>query len=139
MNQRIKILLIVLIFISLPPCLTSQIITKENIKNAGRVIGLDFTDAEIDSMQSSLDSQLSNYDNIRNVELKNNVPPAILFNPIPVGFQFPKEQKQIQFSDYSGTKLPVDINEIAFYSIGQLAELIRTKQITSTGLDKIFS
>jgi Asp-tRNA(Asn)/Glu-tRNA(Gln) amidotransferase A subunit family amidase len=70
--------------------------------------------------------------------LKNNVPPAILFNPIPVGFQFPKEQKQIQFSDYSRTKLPADINEIAFYSIGQLAELIRTKQITSTELTKFF-
>lgn len=138
MNPRIKIILIVLTFISLPPCLTSQIITKENIKNAEKVIGLDFTDAEIDSMQSLLDSQLSNYENIRNVELKNNVPPAILFNPIPVGFQFPKEQKQIQFSDYSRTKLPADINEIAFYSIGQLAELIRTKQITSTELTKFF-
>lgn len=138
MNQRIKILLIVLIFILLPPCLTSQIITKENIKNAGRVIGLDFTDAEIDSMQSSLDSQLSNYDNIRNIELKNNVPPAILFNPIPVGFEFPKEQEQIRFGDYSRTKLPVDLNELAFYSIGQLAELIRTKQITSTELTKFF-
>jgi len=138
MNPRIKIILTVLIFISLPPCLTSQIITKENIKNAEKVIGLDFTQAEIDSIQSLLDSQLSNYENIRKVELKNNVPPAILFNPIPVGFQFPKEQKQIQFSDYSRTKLPADINEIAFYSIGQLAELIRTKQITSTELTKFF-
>jgi Asp-tRNA(Asn)/Glu-tRNA(Gln) amidotransferase A subunit family amidase len=35
-------------------------------------------------------------------------------------------------------KLPGDINELAFYSIGELAELIRTKQITSTELTKFF-
>ena len=133
-----KNLHLVFIFISLTPFLLSQTITKENIENAEKIIGMEFTDAEIDSMQSSLDSQLSNYENIHKVELKNNVPPAILFNPIPVGFEFPKKQEQIQFSDYSRTKLPVDLNELAFYTIGQLAELIRTKQITSTELSKFF-
>jgi len=89
-------------------------------------------------MQTSLDEQLTNYDNIRRVKLANNVPPAILFNPIPVGFEFPKEQKELVFSDYSYVKLPSDKNVLAFYSIGKLAELIRTKKITSTELTKFF-
>jgi len=133
-----KKLQLIFIFLSLTPFLLPQTITKENIENAEKIIGLEFSDAEIDSMQSSLDSQLTNYENIRKVKLENSIPPAILFNPIPVGFDFPKEQKQIQFSDYSGTKLPENRNELAFYSIGQLAELIRTKQITSTELTKFF-
>jgi hypothetical protein len=118
--------------------LLPQTITKQNIENAEIIIGLEFTDAERDSMLSGLDSQLVNYRHIRKIDLNNSVPPAILFNPIPVGFEFPKEQEQIQFSDYSSTKLPVDLNELAFYTIGQLAELIRTKQVTSTELTKIF-
>ena len=89
-------------------------------------------------MQTVLNEQLVNYQNIRQIELANSVPPAILFNPIPVGFEFPKEQNPVIFSDYSYTKLPEDINDLAFYSIGELAELIRTKQITSTELTKFF-
>lgn len=138
MILRIKSLSYFLLVILSPFFLLSQTITKENIKNAQKVIGLEFTDEEKDSMLSSLDSQLGNYENIRKVELLNSIPPSIIFNPIPVGFVFPTEQNQIQYSDYSGTKLPEDINEIAFYSIGQLAELIRTKQITSTKLIKFF-
>jgi len=136
MILKYKYLLLVLILIT--PAFSQQTITKANIENDEKIVGLDFTEAEIDSMQSILDDQLVNYQNIRKVELENSTPPAILFNPIPVGFEFPKEQKPIQFSDYSGTKLPEDRNELAFYSIGQLAELIRTKQITSVELTKFF-
>jgi Asp-tRNA(Asn)/Glu-tRNA(Gln) amidotransferase A subunit family amidase len=116
----------------------SQSITTENIKDAEKIIGIEFNSAERDSMLSDLDSQLVNYKHLREIDLKNSVPPAILFNPIPVGFEFPKEQKPIKFSAYSYVKLPKDINDLAFYSIGELAELIRTKQITSTRLTKFF-
>ncbi len=115
-----------------------QTITKENIENAEKIIGIDFTDAERDSMMDNLNEHLDNYKKIRETKLKNNVPPAILFNPIPVRFEFPKEQDPIQFSSYSYVKMPADKNELAFYSIGELAELIRTKQITSTELTKFF-
>ena len=126
------------IFLTITSLSFSQSITTENIQNAEKIIGLEFNDAERDSMLSDLDSQLVNYKHLREIDLKNSVPPAILFNPIPVGFEFSKEQKQIKFSNYSNTKLPQDINDLAFYSIGELAELIKTKQITSTKLTKFF-
>jgi len=138
MKNGIKCFISILI-LSLPfNTLHSQSITKENIENAEKIIGLEFTDAERDSMQTSLDEQLVNYQNIRKIDLANSVPPAILFNPIPVGFEFPKEQNLVIFSDYSYTKLPEDINDLAFYSIGELAELIKTNHITSTELTKFF-
>ncbi|OGU77331.1 MAG: amidase [Ignavibacteria bacterium RBG_16_34_14] len=115
-----------------------QSITKEIIENAEKIIGIDFTDAERDSMLTLLDEQLGNYQKIREVELANSVSPAILFNPIPVGFEFPKEQDPVQFSNYTYVKMSADKNALAFYSIGELAELIRTKQITSTELTKFF-
>ena len=138
MDKALKYFIFTSIVTSPLIALHPQSITNENIKNAEAIIGLEFTDAEIDSMQTSLDDQLINYQNIRKIDLNNSVPPAIIFNPIPVGFDFPKEQKPIQFSDYSYIKLPTDIYELAFYSIGELAELVRTKQITSTELTKFF-
>ncbi len=116
----------------------SQTITKENIGNTENIIHLQFTDAERDSMLGYLEEQKGNYNNIREVKIDNSVMPSVLFNPIPVGFEFSKEQLPLKYSDYSKTKLPSDKNEIAFYTIGQLAELIRTKQITSVELTNFF-
>ena len=116
----------------------SQKIEKENIQNAEKIIGLEFTEAERDSMIDDLDGQFGNFKKIREVELNNNVPPAILFNPIPVGYKFSEERKPPKFSDYSYVKMPKDKNDLAYYSIGELAELIRTKQITSTELTQFF-
>lgn len=126
------------IIVFIPSALFTQTITKENIENAERLIDLQFNDAERDSMLKSLEEQIVNYQKIRNIELNNNVPPSVLFNPVPAGFTFPAEQKQIIFSDYSNTVLPANKDELAFFTIGQLAELIRTKQVTSTELTKFF-
>ncbi|MCW8803694.1 MAG: amidase [Ignavibacteriaceae bacterium] len=138
MNKGLKYFIITSILTSPFIALHSQSITKENIENAEMIIGLEFTDSERDSMLSTLDSQFVNYKHIREIDLNNSIPPAILFNPIPVGFEFPKEQKLVAFSNYSFVKLPEDINDLVFYTIGELAELIRTKKITSTELTKFF-
>ncbi len=113
-------------------------IKKEIIPSAEKIIGLEFTDAERDSMQDALNDQLGNYENIRKIHLDNNIPPAILFNPIPVEFKFDQKQKPLKFSDYSYIKMPKNIEEITFYSIGELAQLIKTKKITSTQLTKFY-
>jgi Asp-tRNA(Asn)/Glu-tRNA(Gln) amidotransferase A subunit family amidase len=113
-------------------------ITKDNIANTEKIIGLEFTDAERDSMREALDEQLGNYLNIHKVHIDNSVPPAVLFNPIPVGFKFEKKQNPLKFADYSRVKMPANINDLAFYSVGELAYLIKTKQISSTQLTKFF-
>lgn len=132
------ILLTFSILTSINSIIFPQTISKENIENAEKIIGLEFTDAERDSMQTTLNEQLVNYESIHKFNLENSIPPAILFNPIPVDFKFPEEQSPIKLSDYSYAKLPEDERDLAFYSIGELAELIRTKQITSTELTKFF-
>lgn len=139
MKSSLKIFKVVLTLVLLIlPDIFSQSISKENISSAEKIIGLEFTDAERDSMLGNLEEQLKNYENIRKIELANSVPPAIDFNPIPVGFVFPKDQKEIKFSNYSHVRLPANKNDLAFFSIGELAELIRTKKITSTELTKFF-
>jgi Asp-tRNA(Asn)/Glu-tRNA(Gln) amidotransferase A subunit family amidase len=113
-------------------------ITKEDIKHAEKIIGINFTDAERDTMLSDVIDNLNSYKNIHKQNIDNSIPPAVLFNPIPVGYKNLEEQKEIEYSDYSSTVLPKNKEDIAFFSIGQLAELIRTKQITSTELTKIY-
>ncbi len=113
-------------------------ISKSVIKDAEKVIGLEFTNTEIDSMQDGLNVALKNYKEIRKIKLPNSIPPAFNFNPIPVGFKLNVSGSKFKVSDYSNTKLPENKNDLAFYSIGQLAELIRTRKISSVELTKFF-
>jgi len=109
-----------------------------DVNRAQKLIGMEFSRAETDSMLAILNEQLKNYENMRKVELPNNVPPAYEFNPIPVGKKFETVQKPSEFSDYSQTKLPEDPHDLAFYSIGQLAWLIQSKQVSSEELTQFF-
>lgn len=113
-------------------------IYKTDIVAAEKLIGLSFNHAERDTMQEGLFEQLKSYQNIRNFNLDNAVPPAMIFQPLPVNFQNRSEQKPPVFSDYSGTRLPKNIEDLAFYSVAQLAELIRTRQTTSVALTEFF-
>ncbi len=112
--------------------------TKDDIKSAQKIIGMEFNDSEIDSLQEKLNELLKDYNKIWSAGLNNSIPPALGFNPIPVGFKSPNKSDKFEVSDYSNTKMPENKADLAYYSIGQLAELIRTKKITSVELTRFF-
>lgn len=130
--------LILLIIFSANSSAQDKTIAKENIEYAEKIIGLNFTKSERDSMLDDLNSQLADFKKIREIILANEIPPSILFNPIPVNFSNNSVQGKIVYSDYSQIKLPSNKDDLAFYSIGELAQLIKTKQITSIELTKFF-
>ena len=113
-------------------------ISREDVTGAEKIIGLSFSDAKRDSMLDGLKDQLKNYQNIRSVVLANNIPPASLFNPIPVGMKCDKEHKPFKMSEIGNVELPKNIDDIAFYSVGQLSQLIKTRKVTSVQLTKIY-
>ncbi len=118
--------------------LSENPITQPVVNKAQKIIGFQFSAAEQDSMLGDLNYRLKQYNHLRGYHLENSVPPAISFNPIPVGFELKAEKKTAVFSDYSKTKLPENKDELAFYSIGELAQLIKSRQITSVELTKFF-
>ncbi len=113
-------------------------LTRDMIASTEKLIGLNFTDAKRDSMLDGLNDQLKNYENIRKVQLPNSVPPAILFNPIPAGAKFDTVRKGFVMSELAGVDMPSNIEDLAFYSVRQLSELIRTRKVTSVQLTKMY-
>jgi Asp-tRNA(Asn)/Glu-tRNA(Gln) amidotransferase A subunit family amidase len=142
MNTLIKKQLIILIPIVLFSCFLifseDESIIKSEVANAEKLIGLNFTSSERDSMLDDLNDNLKNYLSIRSVNLDNSIMPSLLFNPVPHNFKFTDSQLELKFSDYSYSKLPSNRDELAFYSVGELAELIKTNQISSVELTKFF-
>jgi Asp-tRNA(Asn)/Glu-tRNA(Gln) amidotransferase A subunit family amidase len=117
---------------------TSEKITVEKISKAEKLFGLKFNSDDRNLMLPDLTDQKKNYENIRKVEIQNSVPPAVQFNPIPRGFKFETVRKPMVLSRYESVRLPANLRDLAFMSVGELGALIRTRKITSTELTKLY-
>jgi len=116
----------------------SESITKNTVYELGKLTGLSFTPQEADSILDGLHTQKENYISMRSFPLANDVPPAMQLNPIPRGFRYRSAFTSVQFSDYGGTVRPASDDDLTYLSIGQLAELIKTRQLTSLELTQFY-
>jgi Asp-tRNA(Asn)/Glu-tRNA(Gln) amidotransferase A subunit family amidase len=113
-------------------------LTVDVLRDAQKLIGLNFKDAQLDSALTEVEEFQKSYEAIRNVKLPNEVAPALTFNPIPVGFSLPHEKQSFEIEDQAEIKMPKNKEELAYFSLPQLAYLIRTKQISSEELTKFY-
>ena len=115
-----------------------QKITLGMVKQAQALFGLEFTDAETDSMLIDLSDQRKNFAAIRKLEIPNSVSPALNFNPIPVGFQFPDKVSSFKQELLSNVAEPVNKQDLAYYNIRELGWLLKNKKISSVELTRFF-
>ena len=108
------------------------------IMQALEVIGLDFTIEEISQMMRGVSGNISNYEQIRDVTIPNSVAPALVFNPFPAGFFVPLGSRAISWPVPTGLQRPPSDTDLAFLPMYELAHLIRTGQVTSTQLTRIY-
>ena len=99
---------------------------------------LDFTTAEADSMMDNLVSWKQNYAKMHQRLPKNDLAFPLAFRPAPNGYKIPLNQRKINWQIPMNVTLPKNKNDLAFYSILQLASLIKNKKITSVELTKFF-
>lgn len=118
--------------------LSESPITSTVIKEAEKIIGLDFTEVQANSMSKNLSQYRESYQELRKLNIPNSIVPALTFNPVPVGFISQDKENGFKLTKTVQVTLPADQNDLAFYSIPQLAELIRTKQISSLTLTRFF-
>lgn len=139
--MRCRILLF-LAGLSLAPVALAQTntnpITREVVAAAEQIAGLDFSDAKMDLMLPGLKGQRDSYEAIRRLPLSNGVPPAIQFNPLPVGFKFETSRRKFKASPPPKVKLPANLDDLAFWSVGELGALIKSRQITSETLTRFY-
>jgi hypothetical protein len=118
--------------------INTNTITRETVAEAEKLIGLEFSDSKMDMMVGGLKNQLSDFEAMRKFPLSNSVLPAMQFNPIPVGMKIDTKHKKFKMSPAGKVKLPENMDDLAFYSVRQLGELIKTRQITSEKLTRFY-
>ena len=112
-------------------------IKRRQVAAAEGIMGLRFDRAERDSLISDLQEALASYRQLRQAALPNAVSPALLFNPVPTGMTLGGKQRPLVVSPVTEVEAPENPDDLAYFSVAQLGELIRTRRITSTQLTRM--
>ncbi|HEY1022430.1 MAG TPA: amidase family protein, partial [Flavisolibacter sp.] len=108
------------------------------LQQVASLYDLDFTEAEIDSLKGNIINARSIYVQLHKELPKNDLAFPFSFHPAPNGMNIPVNQQKIAWNLPANVALPKDRNELAFYTVAQLASLIKNKKITSVELTRFF-
>jgi len=114
-----------------------QPLTLEGIRSAQALLGLDMTQAERLMMQANLDEQREELFALRLLELPNSVPPALVLRPWPAGWAPPVDAPAPVWSEVLMKDRPEILNDLAYASVGELATLLESRQVTSLELTRL--
>ena len=112
-------------------------ISKHDILSAEKISGLSFSPSERDSLLPNVIERVEQYNSLREIELQNDTPFPLFYDPLPIGLKPPRGRDQFKFNDIE-TSLPDNIEACAFVTIPELANLIRTRQVTSEALTRMY-
>ena len=113
-------------------------IQKKDLISSAKLFDLSFTTKEIDTLYSDVIDNIANFKAMHNLPLANSVPLSMWQTPVLPGMHFNEVQKTILWKLDNTVQLPANKNELAFYSVEQLASLIKNKKISSLALTKFF-
>ena len=112
-------------------------ISKNDILSAEKISGLSFSSSERDSLLPNVIQRVEQYNALREIELQNDTPFPLFYDPLPIGLKPPRGRDKFKFNDIE-TSLPDNIESCAFMTIPELANLIRTRQVTSEALTRMY-
>ena len=126
-----------MIFFIILSCSSEKRALNQDAKGMENLAGLDFTQSERDTMLQTLSVLRGKYDTLRTVELPNSIPFPLYFDPRIPGQVIPKGRENYLFQEFP-TRRPDNIEDCAFFTIGQLAHLMRTQQVSSVELTEMY-
>jgi len=113
-------------------------ITADDIDHAARVAGIELTEDERELMLDGVNELRDDFDEIREVALDNSVSPALHFDPRLPGFDYDPGPRRFRPSRPSPVEVPEDLEELAFLPVIHLAQLIRTRKVSSVALTEMY-
>jgi len=119
-------------------------ITPEMIDAAAVIAGITVTAEQKKMMLDGLKKQRDSAVVIRSMKIPNSVAPAFVFDPVPAGMVLDTVRRPMKMSaapDVSGLAsagVEGASDALAFASVRKLAELVKTRKVSSVGLTKMY-
>jgi Asp-tRNA(Asn)/Glu-tRNA(Gln) amidotransferase A subunit family amidase len=133
-----KMLVGFLFLIATPLLSQDRSVVKADLLSSAKLMDLQFSAPEIDSLFNDVLDNIANYKAMHALTLNNSTPLSLWHTTILPGMKFNKVQKPIIWDAAVNVKLPANKNELAFYTLDQLAYLIQNKKISSLDLTRFF-
>ena len=108
------------------------------IAEAMKLSGIELTDAELKAIVDSANQNLKRYQELRTIHIPNDVSPPFHFSPIVPGMTVNKKAQPFTLSTPPAVKRPANLEDVAFWPVRHLAELVRTRQVTSLELTDMY-
>lgn len=113
-------------------------LTSDHIKAAEELIGLTFTPQEREQMLATLNNRLPQIESLWKVKLDNAVAMPLILQPQVSDANPAPVPRSYAMSAQAGIVRPENLEELAFYPLTKLAELIRSRQVTSVELTEMY-
>jgi Asp-tRNA(Asn)/Glu-tRNA(Gln) amidotransferase A subunit family amidase len=137
-----KVLTLFLLIFSINARISAQNpVNKDAIAQSEKLIDIELTDAERDSLISQAQNYLLTYKVLHAQKLENALAPALYFNPSIGSVSANSAKMSAAKSVWNVPKsvdMPKNKADLAFYSIPQLASLIKNRKISSVDLTQFF-
>jgi Asp-tRNA(Asn)/Glu-tRNA(Gln) amidotransferase A subunit family amidase len=113
-------------------------VTTEMIKQSEWIAGLELTQDERTSTARTIARSLRSFADLRKVDVGYDIPPALTFLPDPPRPAGGIRRNQARPAEMSTPRRPDSAEELAFLPLGALSALIKSRQISSTELTKLY-
>src|SRR5256714_2682852 len=115
-------------------------ITREMIDNAAAIADVHILDEYKEMMLDSLTTYAKDYEAIYALKIPNQVAPAVIFDPVLPGMKLQTEKRPMKISAAPNvnSSAPKNLEDVAFYSVRQLAELVRSRKVSSSALTQMY-
>jgi Asp-tRNA(Asn)/Glu-tRNA(Gln) amidotransferase A subunit family amidase len=115
-------------------------VTRQMIDNAALIADVHIAEEYKEMMLDGLNNYTEGFDAIYALHIKNEVAPAVVFDPVLPGMKFETVRRPIKISAAPSAAgvAPKNLEDVAFYSVRQLAELVRTKKVSSSALTEMY-
>jgi Asp-tRNA(Asn)/Glu-tRNA(Gln) amidotransferase A subunit family amidase len=112
-------------------------ITQPMLREALALSGLSFDEKDQQSMLEAANQNLARYEELRNLQIPNDISPPFYFSAIVPGMKVDRTRLPFHFSS-PRVRRPANLEDAAFWPVTQLAQLIRTRQATSVDLTRMY-
>jgi Asp-tRNA(Asn)/Glu-tRNA(Gln) amidotransferase A subunit family amidase len=112
-------------------------VTPAMLKAALSLSGLTFSEEDEKAMLQGVNRNLGNYEELRKMHIPNDVSPPFYFSAIVPGMKVNRLKEPLRFSSPK-VKRPANLEDVAFWPVIQLAQLIQTRQVTSVELTQMY-
>lgn len=113
-------------------------ITVEMIDAAATLAGLDFSAGDCEQMLEGIHNNLASFTELRKIGIDQSVPPPLYFNPVVPGQVFADARKPFVLGDRTAVSRPANLEEVAFWPVTALSQLVESRQVTSTELTEMY-